>query len=93
MKFSPSEKQFFDTVRQEDPEIDQLFRDIRQMSEFFRGSRLQYLMVRGSEWGKDFPDGEKVAHFPRPETIPKGIKANQKALTAGQRRRAMTKYK
>lgn len=93
MKFTPADKEYFAKVREEDPVIDQMFKDMRQMMEAFKGSSIKFLKVRDSEWGEDFPPGVPASEIPRPETIPYDTKKQQKAMTAAQRRRAMTKYK
>lgn len=93
MKFTPAEKEYFAKVRAEDPAVDQLFKDLRQMMETFKGSSIKYLRVRESEWGEDFPPGEPAIFAPRPETIRNDKKTQQTARSAKERRRAMTRYK
>ncbi len=93
MKFTQADKDYFTAVRKEDPAIEQMFVDIRAMMEAFPGSKIKHLKVRDSEWGEPQPEGEPYIPIPRPETIPKGTKEQQKPMTAAQKRRAMTKYK
>lgn len=93
MKFTPADKEFFAAVRKEDPAVDQLFKDIRQVMEYFPGSKIKHLQIRDSEWGEPQPEGEPYVPLPRIKTIPNGKKPQQRALTASQRRRAQTVYK
>lgn len=93
MKFTQADKDFFAAVRQEDPAVDQLFKDIRAVMECFPGTKIKHLEIRGSEWGSPQPEGEPYVPLPRPETIPNGKKQQQRAMTAGEKRRAQTIYK
>lgn len=93
MKFTPADKKFFAAVRKEDPAVDQLFKDIRQVMKYFPGSKIKHLQIRDSEWGEPQPEGEPYVPLPRIETIPNNKKPQQRALTASQRRRAQTVYK
>lgn len=92
MQFTSAEKKFFEAVRQEDPSIDQMFKDIRATMEVFKGSKIKHLVVRSGEWGTPQPEGEPYVPLPRDLTIPNAVKHNQK-LTASERRRANTRYK
>lgn len=93
MRFTPADKEYFTAVRQEDASIDQMFKDMRALMEKFAGSKILYLKVRDSEWGEEQPMGEPYVPLPRIETIQKGKKPQQRALTVAERRRAQTKYK
>lgn len=93
MKFTQADKDYFTAARNEDPSVDQMFKDLRAMMEAFPGSKIKHLVVRDSEWGEPQPEGEVYIPLPRIETIPKDKKTQQRAMTAGERRRAQTKYK
>lgn len=93
MKFTQADKDFFAAVRKEDPAVDQLFKDIRFVMEYFPGAKIKHLEIRGSEWGEPQPEGEPYVPLPRIETIPKSKKTQQRAMTASEKRRAQTIYK
>lgn len=93
MKFTQADKDYFTAVRNEDPAVDQMFKNMRSMMEAFPGSQIKYLKVRDSEWGKDFPPGEPYVPLPRAVTIPNDTKTKRSGMTAAEKRRSMTKYK
>lgn len=88
MKFTPADKEYFKQLRTEDPAVDQLFTDMRQIMEAFPGSKIEYLSLPGAEFGTKPPEG--VPYVPV-GTTPDRKKAKQ--MTAAERRRANTRYK
>jgi hypothetical protein len=93
VKFTQADKDYFTAVRNEDPDVDQMFKDIRAIMEAFPGTKIKHLQVRDSEWGTPMPEGEPYVPIPRSLTIPNDTKKSPKASTAKERRRLFTKYK
>lgn len=93
MKFTQADKDYFTAVRNEDPSVDQMFKDLRALMEHFPGSKIKHLQVRDSEWGEPQPEGEPYVPLPRSVTIPNDKQTSVKATTAAERRRLFTRYK
>lgn len=88
MKFTQADKEFFAAVRQEKPEVDHLFKDLRSLMTQFPGSSITYLKIGEFEWGEKSPEGV----VPCLTTIPNSTKQNQKVLNRNARRRLITRY-
>ena len=89
IKFTQADKDFFAIKRQENSDVDQLFKDVRDLMEQFPGSKITYLRVGESEWGEPSPEGV----LPCIQTIPNSKQQKQKATTQNAKRVAITKYK
>ena len=88
MKFTDAHKKYFESVRKEEPAVDQMFKDVKAIMQAFPGSRIEYLRLPDAEFGVALPDG-----IPYVSGKKETIQTQTKQMTAAERRRANTRYK
>jgi len=90
MKFTPEHLEQLKQIRENHPEFSEFVDTLRKQ---FPGSKVVYLAADGIEFGEK-PDGNHVVpHVSGKYAISKKQQKQQRPMTVGEKRRAMTRYK
>jgi len=90
MKFTPEQLEQLKQIRENHPEFSEFVDTLRKQ---FPGSKVVYLEADGFEFGEK-PDGNYVVpHVSGKYAISKKQQKQQRPMTVGEKRRAMTRYK